>query len=63
MAFNQQEYNNRYNSEKYDRITIMLAKGSRERLQELAKASGQSVTAYIKQAIAERIAKDEGGNI
>ena len=50
------QYNNEFNKLKYDRITIMLPKGDKDTLQAAADQAGQSVNAYIKQAIQARLA-------
>jgi hypothetical protein len=42
---------NRYNRKTYDRITLCIPKGAKERIQSLAQAQGQSMTAYILSAI------------
>lgn len=45
--FNQFRYQNNYNKDKYDRVTILLPKGKKEELKALAKDRGQSVNEYI----------------
>ena len=52
------KYKNSYNSEKYDRITIMPPKGSREVYQRAAAQAGESVTKYIINAINDRLRRD-----
>ena len=42
---------NRYNAKAYDRITLLLPKGSKEQLAEAARAKGQSVNSYITSLI------------
>lgn len=49
--FNQFEYQNKYNSEKYDRLNIMVPKGRREILKIRAKSMGMSLNKYIVSAI------------
>ena len=50
--FDQIAYQNAYNKEKYDRITLMLPKGQKELLLEEAKKRGFSnVTALMKDMI------------
>ena len=46
---------NKYNSKAYDRIVIFLPKGKKDVVKTAADAVGQSMNAYIKQAIAERM--------
>lgn len=48
---------NEYNRTKYDRVSLMLPKGEKERLQEIAKAKGLSLNGLIVNAIAEYIKK------
>ena len=54
-TFNQIEYQNKYNKEKYDRITIMVPKGDKERLQAYAKKLNLSLNAYINKIIENEI--------
>ncbi len=51
-------YNNDYNKQTYDRVTIMLPKGGKEELQTAARQAGQSVNEYVKQAISARMDRD-----
>lgn len=50
---------NRYNAKAYDRVTIMLPKGDRERLKEIASVTGETVGGYIKAAIQQRIYREQ----
>lgn len=54
-TFNQIEYQNKYNKEKYDRITIMVPKGDKERLQSYAQKLNLSLNAYINKIIESEI--------
>lgn len=45
------ERKNAWNQENYDRITIMIKKGEKERLKEAATDSGFSVSRYVIEAI------------
>lgn len=47
----------RYNVKTYDRIEITVPKGDREIIAKAAESVGMSVNAFIKEALAERIAK------
>lgn len=47
-------YNNEYNRENYDRITIMMPKGTREKLKEIARERGESVNALVSALLKER---------
>lgn len=42
---------NAYNRENYDHFNLMLPKGQKEQLQALAKERGQSLNAFINEAI------------
>ncbi len=54
-VFNQISYQNSYNKEKYDRISLMLPKGEKDRIKTAASAAGESVNEYINKAIKQRI--------
>ena len=41
------KYINEFANENYDRITILVPKGSKERIKQIAKARGQTVSDYI----------------
>lgn len=41
------KYINQYAAEHYDRVVVLLPKGMKGRVLELAKAKGQSVSAYM----------------
>lgn len=51
-------YNNQYNAEKYDRVTIMLPQGEKENLKSYAAAHNESVNSFVKRAIYEAMQKD-----
>lgn len=57
------DYKNRYAAEKYDRIGLMLKKGSKDKLLEAAKASNESINSYIKRAIKAQYDKDSNEEI
>lgn len=42
---------NAWMAENYDRVTIMIKKGEKERLKEAATASGFSVSRYVIEAV------------
>lgn len=54
-TFNQIEYQNQYNKDKYDRITIMVPKRNRVVLQTYAKKLNLSLNAYINKLLEEKI--------
>ena len=49
----------RYNAKAYDDIKVRVAKGSRENIRQAAARAGQSVNAYILQAVRERMEREE----
>ncbi len=49
--FDQIAYQNEYNKENYDRVTVMLPKGRKEQLREHAKEKGLSLNALISELI------------
>ena len=50
---------NEYNKKNYDRVTILLPSGEREKLKEYARTRGESVNAYLSRLIREDMAKEE----
>lgn len=57
------EYKNRFAAEKYDRVGLMLKKGSKELLNNAAEKNSESLNAYIKKAVREQYKKDTGNDI
>ena len=51
------KYNNDFNREKYDRVSLMLPKGKRDVLKDKAQQNGESVNMFINKAIDERITR------
>ena len=49
--FDRISYQNKYNKQKYDRVTIMLPNGEHAKLKEIAKSDGMSVNKYVITAI------------
>ena len=56
-------YKNSFNAENYDRIGLMLKKGTKQSLQDIAKAKGESINGYIKTAVQARFKADTGEEI
>jgi len=54
-TFNQIEYQNQYNKDKYDRITIMVPKGNKVVLQTYAKQLNLSLNAYVNKLLEEKL--------
>lgn len=44
-------YNNEFNKQNYDRISLLVPKGKKEVIQATAQERGESVNAYINRAI------------
>ena len=53
---------NRYNSKKYDRFSLMLPKGKKEKIQIFAESIGESINGFINKAIDEKIKHDTANN-
>ncbi len=51
INFDQIAYQNQYNKENYDRVTVMLPKGQKEQLRNHAKEKGLSLNAFISELI------------
>ena len=56
-------YKNSFNAAKYDRIGLMLKKGTKQSLQNIAKEKGESINGYIKNAVQARFKADTGEDI
>lgn len=54
----QQKAVNKYMAANYDRINLTVPKGKKETIQDHAAACGQSVNAYINEAIDDRMARE-----
>lgn len=50
---------NKYNQKNYDRFILNLPKGEKERYKDIAEKSDMSLSAYIIQAIEEKIKRDK----
>lgn len=56
--------NNKWTNAHYERINIAVPLGSKERIKKAADTMGETVSAFIKQAIADRLkAMDSGEKI
>lgn len=49
--FDQFKYQNEFNKKKYDRVTILLPKGEKEKLKKEAASAGVSLNEYLKNKI------------
>lgn len=54
-------YQNEYIKQAYDRINLTVPKGEKEAIQEAAQEQGQSVNAYIYEAVRRRMEREQGG--
>lgn len=50
---------NKYNQKTYDRFILNLPKGEKERYKKIAESENMSLSAYIIQAIEEKISHDK----
>ena len=57
--FNQIKYQNEFKKTNYDRVEILVKKGERAIIKEIAATAGQNVSEYINQAIKERMERDQ----
>lgn len=56
--FDQMKYQHEYNKENYDRAEIIMPKGKKAIIKEVAKAAGQSLSEYVNQAVDERMERE-----
>lgn len=64
MAVDIERRNKRINNwikENSERINIMFAVGTKERIKELAKNKGVSISEYVRDAVSNQIIADEDG--
>lgn len=58
--FDQIKYQNDFNKQKYDRVSLMLPKGKKEEIKiHAAEYDGGSVNGFIQRAIAETMERDK----
>ncbi len=59
------KWNDENMKERYDRIQLVVPKGEKETIQAAAQMQGQSVNAYIYEAVKQRMEREEvqGGGI
>ena len=58
VSKSQQKAVHKYVREKYDRINITVPKGRKEVLQTHAESVGQSLNAFVVQAVDERVERE-----
>jgi hypothetical protein len=49
------DYINKYQKQKYDRITILRASGDKAKIDAIAKEKGLSTTQFVNQCIDEKL--------
>lgn len=52
------EYKNKYAAENYDRVGLMLPKGTKDIIKAAAQKSGNSINSYIAVAIGDKLTAD-----
>ena len=57
MAYEKIKYNNQYNKENYDKITILVPRGEKDEWKAFAKQNGISLTEMIRRAVADYFEK------
>lgn len=57
--YNKVAYANKYNSEKYDSLRIVVPKGKKEILKSHAEQQGESLNGFVNRAIDEAIENDK----
>ncbi len=49
------KYNNQYNKETYDRITLLVKKGRKAEIKAAAEKRGESINSFVNRAIDDAI--------
>lgn len=57
MAYEKIKYNNQYNKENYDKITILVPRGEKDEWKAFAQQNGISLTEMIRRAVADYFEK------
>ena len=52
---------NRYNEKAYDRIALVVPKGSKDKIKEHAEQRGESLNGFVNRAITETMQRDSSG--
>lgn len=56
-GFDQFKYQNEYNKEKYDRLTLVMPKGKKDKVKQRAVELNKSVNSYINDVLDKDINK------
>lgn len=51
--FNKVAYNNKYNSDNYERIALVVPKGKKAKIKAYADSKGESINGFVNRAIDE----------
>ena len=57
-GFNKSEYDQEYNKRNYQNVSVVFKHNEADILEQAAEASGLTRSAYIKQAVFEKIDRD-----
>ena len=57
------KYNNQYNKETYDRITLLVKKGRKAEIKAVAEKHGESINSFVNRAIEDAIKCQPGDNL
>lgn len=55
--------NAKYNAKAYDRIQLVVKKGQKQAIQDIAEEQGVSLNSYTKQALQAKIKADTGQDV
>lgn len=61
-TFDKSAYDKKYHQEKYKQLTTVFTKAEAEEVEQAAKAAGMTKSAYMKEAIFDRINKEQQKN-
>ena len=59
----QQRAVHKYVKNKYDRLELSVPKGEKEEIQQAAKQAGQSVNAYVYEAVKRRMEQEQNPGV
>ncbi len=60
--FNQIKYQNDYKRKNYDRMELLVPKGEKAEIKEMAKSLGKSVNEFVYSAVKEKM-REEKSNL
>ena len=63
LANKSTEYKNKYNSTNYDSLRIVVPKGKKSAIEDVAKSQGESINGYVKKSLKTQIKADTGQDI